>query len=588
MAHRIRTAFSRPGSIVLAAVLAFVLAAPALLTGYQFDDWLQHLKLSGETSVIGKDPSSTDMFRFVDGDPAHNRQGMQLGFLPWWTLETLRLSLWRPITVLTHVVDHALWPDSFVMMHLHSIVWYMAAVVMAGLFYRKMLAPSWAAGLAVLLFAIDDGHAMPAGWLANRNASIALFWGVLALLSHVKWREEGRNEWLTLALFSLALSLLAKEEGIAACAYLFAYAVFLDPGRFMTRVISMLPYAGTVLVWRLAYSLLGHGITGSAVYSDPLLSPIAFAKHAFLRAPVLFLGQWGLSPSDIHIALPVPGQWALWAGGLLALLVLGLVFAPMFRYDARMRFWALGMGLAVLPVCAAFPTDRLLLWPGIGAFGLLAQYLHARSERREIWSRAPFARAIAPLLTFLLITAHIVLAPLLMPMRILAFATLGDAIQESVEMAPLPDDIENRTLVIANAPNVFFTSYLFVIREALDLPVPAQIRTLSANAPLPEPHSISRVDERSVRVRPKNGFRWYLVRDYDHPFARGEIVDLGDVAVEITELNKKRLPSEVVYRFDESVDAPRYFWVVYKANLNQYVPFLPPPVGQTFTIDPYA
>jgi len=587
MRHRTRKLLSRRGSILLAAVVGLILTAPALGTGYQIDDWLQHIKLSKDTSLGVESPPSA-MFEFVEGDPPHTRELIELGFLPWWTLETVKLSFWRPVTVLTHVLDHALWPDSFFMMHLHSLVWYVAAVVMAGVFYRKLLAPVWAAGLAALLFAMDDGHAMPAGWLANRNACIALFWGLVALWSHVKWREEGRNEWLTLAVFSLIVSLLAKESGVAACAYLLAYAVFLDPGRLMTRIISMLPYAGTVSMWWLLYRALGHGVTGSATYTDPLSSPGDFLQQTFQRLPVLFLGQWGLPPSDIHIVLSPGGQSLLWVGGVLLFVLLAATFAPMFRYDARMRFWALGMGLSFLPACAAFPMDRLLLWPGIGAFGLLGQYLHARAERREMWAHASFARTFAPLVTFLLIIVHVVLAPLLMPMRILAFATLGDAIEEATTTAPLPEDIENRTVIIANAPNIFFTSYFFVMRAALDLPVPDRLRTLSANAPWPEVHEISRIDEQSVRVRPKNGFRWYLVRDNDHPFAHGDVIDLGDVKVEITALNRKGVPLEVIYRFDRSLDDPRYVWLVYKANLNQYVPFLPPPIGQTYTLEPYA
>jgi hypothetical protein len=564
-----------------------VLAAPALLTDYQVDDWLQHLKLEEQTSALGVEMSPSEMFEFVDGDPVRTRHLMEIGFLPWWTREEIKLSFWRPLTVLTHVLDHKFWPDSFFMMHLHSLAWYVAAVVMAGAFYRKLLAPLWAAGLAALLFAIDDAHAMPAGWIANRNACIALFFGLLTLWAHVKWREDNRSEWLTLSVFSLVIALLAKEEGLAACAYLFAYAVFLDPGRLMTRVISMLPYAGTVVGWRLIYRALGHGITGAEVYADPLLSPGDFVLKLLHRAPVLFLGQWGLPPSDIHIVLPAGGQWLLWLGGLVLFVILAITFAPMFRYDARLRFWALGMGLSLIPACAAFPTDRLLMWPGIGAFGLLAQYLFARSERREVWSHAGFARVVAPLVTFLLVTVHIALAPLLMPVRIFAWDMLGDAMRESIEMAPLPENIEDRTLVIANAPNVFFTSYFLVIRDALGLPVPNRIRTLSANCPLPEPHDISRIDENTLSVRPKSGFRWYLVRDDDHPLGLGETVDLGDMTVEVELLSREGWPAEVQYRFEDSIDNPRYVWIVYKANLNQFVPFLPPPVGQTYTLNPY-
>jgi len=34
------------------------------------------------------------------------------------------------------------------------------------------------------------------------------------------------------------------------------------------------------------------------------------------------------------------------------------------------RFWALGMAASIVPVCGAFPMDRLLVFAGVGAFGL--------------------------------------------------------------------------------------------------------------------------------------------------------------------------------------------------------------------------
>ncbi|HPK00401.1 MAG TPA: hypothetical protein PKW60_13020, partial [Candidatus Hydrogenedentes bacterium] len=181
MAHPVRRGLSHRKSIVVAAILALVLAAPSPMTGYQLDDWLHHLKLSARAADMGDGAPSSAMFCLADGEPQHTRPLVQSGFLPWWTLDTVRLSFWRPLAVLTHVLDHSLWPDSYFMMHLHSLAWFGLAVLMAGMVYRRLLAPTWAAGLAALLFAIDDAHAMPAGWLADRSAAIALFWGLLAL-----------------------------------------------------------------------------------------------------------------------------------------------------------------------------------------------------------------------------------------------------------------------------------------------------------------------------------------------------------------------------------------------------------------------
>ena len=38
------------------------------------------------------------MFGFTDGDPERTQILMDTGIFPWWTLETVHLSFWRPIT----------------------------------------------------------------------------------------------------------------------------------------------------------------------------------------------------------------------------------------------------------------------------------------------------------------------------------------------------------------------------------------------------------------------------------------------------------------------------------------------------------
>jgi len=89
-------------------------------------------------------------------------------------------------------------------MHLQSLLWFAGAVVAAAVFYRRLLLPVWVAGLAALLFAIDDAHGMPAVWLANRNASIGVFFGLVALIAHDGWRRDG---WIFLRLAGMSLAM---------------------------------------------------------------------------------------------------------------------------------------------------------------------------------------------------------------------------------------------------------------------------------------------------------------------------------------------------------------------------------------------
>src|SRR4051794_17764132 len=131
------------------------------------------------------------MFRFVRGDPARTGRLIDLGIFPWWTDPGLKAEFLQALTVLTHRLDYALWPDSPALMHAHSLLWLGAAVAAASAFYRRMLGATWAAGIAALLFAADDARGATVGWLANRNVLVAATFGVLALIAHDRRRRDG-------------------------------------------------------------------------------------------------------------------------------------------------------------------------------------------------------------------------------------------------------------------------------------------------------------------------------------------------------------------------------------------------------------
>ncbi len=115
---------------------------------------------------------------------------MDEGILPWWTQPDIRGAFFRPLAALTHLFDWRVvghWP---VLHHAHSLAWFTAALLAAGAFFREWLGPGRRAALATLLFAVDESHALPAAWVANRNALLVLTFAALA----ARWtRGRGRG-----------------------------------------------------------------------------------------------------------------------------------------------------------------------------------------------------------------------------------------------------------------------------------------------------------------------------------------------------------------------------------------------------------
>ena len=356
------------------AALAVVLALPSLRTGLVLDDYYHREVLrpySAYRELLG--PPS-EMFRFFRGDPMRTGRIMDIGAFPWWTDPTLKAEFLQAVTVFTHRLDYALWPDSPALMHAQSLLWLGAAVAAAAVFYRRMLGATWVAAVAALLFAVDDARGVTVGFIANRNVLIAATFGVSALVCHDRFRRDGSRLAAFLAVLLLALALFSKEEGIGTCAYLGAYALFLDPKGVWRGCLSMIPYAGVVVAWRTVRDSWGYGVHNMGLYVDPLTDPGPFAVGLVERLPILLLGQWGPIPAETAVMLRPPLSSAFWWSAVVFIGLVIFAVAPLLKRDRLARFWFAGMLFAAIPVCATLPMDRLLTFVGIGAFGLLAQF----------------------------------------------------------------------------------------------------------------------------------------------------------------------------------------------------------------------
>jgi len=528
---------------------------------------------------------SFDLFMFLDGDPERTMRMVDAGDMPWWTVPDLKAAFWRPVTVLTHWLDYSLWPDLPVLMHAQSIVWFGMCVLLVALFYRRMMGPTWMAGLAALFFAIDDGHGMPVGFIANRNTLIAMVFGVLSLICHDRWRRDGWRVGAFLGPLFLVLSLLAKEAGVAVTAFLFAYAVFVDQAPWKRSLVSLWPYAVVVVVWRIVWTYLGYGLWGMGPYVDPLAEPLRYLDLFVLRAPILFLGQWGLPPSDLAMILGDDGRRVLWWIAIAFLAVVTVMMVPVLRRDRFARFWATGMLLSIFPPCSTFISDRSLFFIGLGAMGLLARFFGL--VYGEIGGRPTSAswRIPAKVLLGLFVFVHGVFGPIMFTLR--ASAPLGSKklLHQCMVMTPLDESVEQQDLVIVNAPIVMEAMYVSIVRELEGLPLPRRTRTLSPGFTGVTYH---RPDARTLVARPKGGFLGWemdqLMRGLHLPMALGARIELTGMTVEITALMPDNRPAEATFVFAVPLEDPSLRWLHWIEG--EFVAFTPPAIGETVELAP--
>ena len=174
--------FRRSRFLPCRGVRRIVLALPALGAGWMHGRLLSSGGHARRLAVSGVARAAR---RRCSGSFAATRCGrgrvMDAGVFPWWTDPTLKAEFLQALTVLTHRLDYALWPDSPVLMHAQSLFWLGAA----GRRRRHLLpadagpdagSPRWPR----LLYAVDDARGPTVGFIANRNVLVAATFGVSA------------------------------------------------------------------------------------------------------------------------------------------------------------------------------------------------------------------------------------------------------------------------------------------------------------------------------------------------------------------------------------------------------------------------
>ncbi len=582
------------------------------------------------------------MFALIDGNPEHNQTLMDSGFLPWWTRKEVKATFCRYLTILTHLLDYRLWPDSPFLMHLHSLAWFAGCVGLAAIFYRRLLLPAgkfvgktesnhvaqppsavgiahsitgggagatsaaiwpaWVAGLAAVFFALDYSHGIPAGWLANRNQLTAMLFCLLALIAHDRWRRENWKPGVALAPLALATALFSGEAAVAAMGYLFAHTLFLDPAPLKNRWKALAPHGLVFFGWWVIYKKLGLGAYGSGIYIDPATEPTRFAKALILRAPVLFLGQVALPPSDVYMMFADPAAKIFSALAWLFVLMAGYFFWPLLKRDATARFFALGTALALVPPSATFPSNRLLTFAGLGALGLAALFIGSLTERRDWLATGFFRRILSWMFGLKLLFVHAVVSPLLLPLMSMTPIMMGKLIDTSVGDFPNDPSLVSKDAIIVNAPNPMMAGLIMVAKALKHEPSPAHYRVL---APADDVMDVKRTDERTLAIRPRKGFfptpgvpvegvpehlppihpiyaqemMLRLSRDEDHPLKLHERIELTGLNIEVTEMTRDGRPAEVAFRFDKPLEDPSLIWFQWGGK--NCIPFTPPKMGET-------
>jgi hypothetical protein len=509
-----------------------------------------------------------DLFTF--GRPGALNDGFKERgiILPWWTDREYLVSFFRPLSALMHDLDGLLWPRSPIMAHVQSLAWYLALLAIVRRVYERLIEPPWVAGLALLLYAIDDTHGDTLNWIANRHSIITAAFGLLALLAHDHARRDEGPAWRAgIGPGCFAVGLLAGEGAILTLAYLASYAAFFDSGPRRSRAWSLWPYGAIVALWRVGYQWQGHGAFASDGYLDASREPAPFFARLPAAVAVLLQGQFSFTTADAWMWSPDRESARIFACAIALVGLLAVVVVPLIRTDPRARFWCASLLAALVPMSGGIPGDRLLLFSGVAAMALLAKVFAAFLQRLALppggagrrTGRA--TRVAVAIIVGGLFTRKLLLAPLELPFRASGVPWSYSMNRLTEQEVPDAAGLERRTIIVANPPLMDFASCLLLLRATQGEVLPRRVRWLTAG---PSSVTLTRTSDRSLVVRPERGFFAErgdrIFRAARRPMRLGEAVVLSDVTVTISELLPNGKPAAAEFFFREPLESPNYLW----------------------------
>ncbi len=561
---------SRPEALAALGCVSLLVVLPSVFSGFSTDDHMLRWALSADAREHGMGSPPFDLFRWWE--PSRVKQLIDLGTLPWWTHEHSLMAFMRPLSSLSHTLDHALWPNSALAMHVHSVLWFACLLAVTFRVYVEVFGRSWTAGVAAALFALNGAHGVAVGWISNRSALLGAVFGTAALLCHHRWRTGLGRRHAMFAALCTALSLASTESGASMAAYVFAYALLFERGAISQRAMSLVPTFGLLAVWFCLRHAGDYGAYALGGYIDPLRQPLAFITALPERALIVIATQVGGSSADMYAWSPLELQSAQLVGGFVfSAGVLWLAWRGL-RTQRSLQFLTVGAGLGALPLVAALPSDRLLAPVALGLMPVLAQAIHdAIQPRRE---QSGFGRALRRQFGVLLVGIHFGLGPLLLAFNAYFPGWIDRTIAEAEQSAPIDAELAGQTMIVTDLPASVYLNYFPSMRAVEGKPRPKYVYWFSATE---APVRLERIGPRTMRAHGDQGLfeRHWVDRAASLPLHEGDRVQLAEVEVHVLRVTEDGRPTVADFTFAKPLHSDAYRWLSFRDGV--FVPYVVPP-----------
>lgn len=567
-------------------LLALGLSLPSWFAEFYCDD--QGMVLSIDGTLPMPSPGPFHLYTFMSGAPGERDFQVAHSEVPWWTVDGIKISFFRPLSSALLTLDHALSGRHPLPYHLHSVAWYVAAAALAALFFRRVL-PERAAALAALLFVVSPAHWMLAAWPSARHVAISGTLAIAALSLHLAWRTRVRRgvPWHLLGALSCAtLALLGGETALGLFGYVLAYECWGRREPFAERLRALVPWAALLLAYALIYQRLHFGVHGAGGYVDPLAHPGAYFRQLPTRFAVYLSAALLCLPSELTMLTPraVAPLVALGvAAAFCFTLLLRRRLASLEPEQARTVRWLMwGAAVSLLPGIASIPGDRVLFLPNLGMMPALSLVL--LTELRAV--SGALSKALWRVGVGCFGFVHLLFAPLSFAfgsynLNVSSHAALAAAANAQIPARP---GVSVAGIGLSDPLiGMYLGPALYLAPRPAPPPSALHLLSMSAHA-----HELRRTGDRSLEIRILDGALLEdaletLFRPPDSaPLRSGEVVSLAAWSVRVIDESGGR-PTRFSVLFDRSLDDPSLVLLIWKGGALRAL--RPPSLGARVRIE---
>ncbi len=310
-----------------------------------------------------------------------------------WAFSAKNVDYWRPVSLISHMVDCSMYGLRPAGHHLTSFLWHAAnSLILLGLL-RSMTRSPWLSAMVAALFALHPLHVESVAWITERKEVMSVFFGFLAICVYVAYVRRGGLGRYALMVLLLTLGLMAKPMLVTLPLVLLLLDFWplqrMSSGSsFIRLVVEKLPLLPLIAAFCVITVVIQRRIVGFTEQEIAFVDRAANAVVSYTR----YIGRvvW---PRQLTVIVPHPNLyggtgWDAWQVILATVLLLAITFLVFrfrrFRFLPMGWFWYLGTMVPVIGLVQVGHdalADRHTYLPLIGLFIIMAWGLRALVTR---------------------------------------------------------------------------------------------------------------------------------------------------------------------------------------------------------------